>query len=295
MNDHLVTVAPGVTVRFVVPPDSTEPNAVALGRGEYPSTIRPLITTLRACAAPGARVLDLGGYLGGFGLAAAALGYQVVIVEASEQNASWIRRSVAANAFAHPVRIVQAAVGPTNEHVNFHAHGPWGHVETPQAPASSTAVVRQLTLRALLQEIGWTTPDFIKMDVEGSEARVLRGAESWFREGHHPALLYEANGHTLNWFGDTPAALRRIVAHLGYVQYEVDGEGRLRQPSRFEPWCVMDYLASPKPLSGVLPARTVWQVARRTVMALRAPSRPARKYAWNTLKRAVWPPWAASQ
>jgi len=284
VDSHVVSVAPEVTVRVVVPEDSVEPNAVAMRRGEYPATLRPLITVLRALAAPGSKVLDLGGYLGGFALAAAALGYDVVVVEASELNASCIRRSVAANAFVHPVRVLQAAVGATNGSVNFCAHGPWGHVETPNAADSSTGVVRQLTLPAVLQEVGWTEPDFIKMDVEGSEVRVLRSAASWFREGHRPTLLYEANGHTLDWFGDSPAALRALVAAFGYVQYEVDEEGRLRQPNGFEPWCVMDYLASPKPLTDALPARTFLQLAGRTMRALRAPSSPARKYAWKTLK-----------
>ena len=214
----------------------------------------------------------LGGYLGGFGLAAAALGYEVVIVEANPQNARAIRASIAGNSFAHAVGLVEAAAGPSDGEVNFVANGPWGHVAATGSNPAGTCAVRQLSLVGVIRETGWVAPDFIKMDVEGSEARVLRGARSWFLEGHKPTLLYEANGHTLAWFGDSPAMLRHLVGSFGYHQYEVEQTGGLRIPSSFEPWCIVDYVASAKPLFPVQPARSAWQVLRRTAAALTSAS-----------------------
>ena len=282
MEGYLVSPAPGLELRLCVP-DSTEPNVLAIRGGEYPVPLRGLFAALREATPLPAKVLDLGGYLGGFGLAAAAAGYEVVIVEANPDNASCIRESVSLNQFPHGVTLVETAVGATDGWTNFHAEGPYGYIER-EGGGPATRRVRQVTLPTLLRQVSWQSPDFIKMDIEGSEGAVLRGAASWFAEGHRPVLLYEANGHTLSWFGDSPLVLRGILTDLGYRQYEVEDDGRLRVPTRFEPRVVMDYLASVRPLAPVLPRRSAWKLLRRTAAALRRDSRPARLHVW----RALW-------
>jgi FkbM family methyltransferase len=260
---------------------------MTLGRGEYPVSLRPLFDVLQRVVEPPAKVLDMGGYLGGFGLAAAAAGYDVAIVEPNAENAQWIRQSVSVNHFAHDVRVVEAVVGGAEGSVEFCANGPYGHVHSNRSADASTHSVRQVTLPVLLAELSWAAPDFIKMDIEGSEARVLRTAGSWFAGGHRPILLFEANGFTLDWFGDTPTSLLALVGSFGYSLYEVDDEGRFREPSPFEPQCVVDYLASAEPLPGALPPRSTWQITRRTLRSLRSPSPHARHYTWRRLRAAA--------
>jgi FkbM family methyltransferase len=279
-------VSPAADVTFwMCVPESNEESVVAIRSGQYPVTLRALFSTLRAVVPQAAKVLDLGGYLGGFGLAAAAAGHEVVIVEANSDNADWIRRSIAHNVFPRPVTLVEGAVGETDRWVNFHPNGPWGHVEVNAA--LSAARVQMMTLPRLLASVGWDSPAFIKMDVEGSEGGVFRGAGRWFDAGHRPLILYEANGHTLRWFGDSPLTLRRFLASRGYYQYELQEDGVIRLPSRFEPRVVVDYLASPEPLPGVLPARSAWKVMRRTAAALRRPSWPARIHVLHALRDAL--------
>jgi FkbM family methyltransferase len=285
MQATTVSPAPGVAFHIAVP-ETSEPNAVTLRRGEYPVSLRPLFEVLRRVAAPPARVLDLGGYLGGFGLAAAAAGYEVALVEANPENAQWIRTSASLNHFASRVHVIEAVIGAAGASVEFCANGPYGHVKSDRSNDASTQRVRQVTLPALLDEIKWPAPDFIKMDIEGSEARMLRAARDWFASGHRPTLLFEANGFTLDWFGDTPSSLLDLVVSLGYTPYEVDDRGRFRQPSRFEPQCVVDYLATSQPFLDVLPRRSPWQLARRTMRSLRSPSPQARGYTWKRLRTA---------
>ncbi len=55
-------------------------------------------------------MLDLGTHVGTFTLAAAALGYEVIGVEASPQNAALLRAGLEHNAFRH-VQLINAAVG----------------------------------------------------------------------------------------------------------------------------------------------------------------------------------------
>lgn len=272
MDGYVVSPAPGVTFRISVP-ESNDPNVLSIRHGSYPPALQPLFTALTATTPTPARVLDLGGYLGAFGMAAAAAGYDVAIVEANPENATWIRQSVALNQFAHEVKLIEVAVGETEGWVEFHAQGPYGHVQ--QKGQSGGIRVKQTTLPLLMRELGWDAPAFIKMDVEGSEGGVLRGARSWFAEGHRPTFLYEANGHTLHWFGDSPAVLRSTLKAFGYQQYEVEADGSIRVPTTFEPRVVVDYLASMTPLPA-LPRRSAWKVLRRTAAALKRKSRPSR-------------------
>jgi FkbM family methyltransferase len=285
MSSCLVAPAADVTFRMCVP-ESNDPNVRAIRSGEYPVTLRPLFSLLRTIAPRSAQVLDLGAYLGGFGLAAAAAGHEVVMVEANSDNAQWIRRSIEQNTFPRSVTLIESAVGESDGQVNFAPNGPYGHVQLNGKPAEG-AVVRMMTLPTLLASIGWASPDFIKMDVEGSEGGVLRGAEPWFVAGHRPTIVYEANGHTLNWFGDSPVTLQRLLAARGYYQYELEEDGALRMPSRFEPRVLVDYVASATRLPGVLPARSPWKVMRRTVAALRRNSKLARLHVLRAVRDAL--------
>src|SRR5438045_3316334 len=162
MSSWVVAPAADVTLRICVP-ESNDPNVRAIRSGEYPATLRPLFSLLRTLVPGSARVLDLGGYMGGFGLAAAAAGHEVVIVEANSDNTQWIRRSIEQNTFPRSVTLVESAVGERDGEVNFHSNGPWGHVQLNGQPAHG-AVVRMMTLPTLLAFVGWDSPDFIKMD-----------------------------------------------------------------------------------------------------------------------------------
>jgi hypothetical protein len=74
---------------------------------------------------PGDTVLDLGGHVGTFSLAAAALGCRVVCIEAAPENAALLRASVARNGFDRML-VVQAVATDQEGTVRFLPNGPWG-------------------------------------------------------------------------------------------------------------------------------------------------------------------------
>jgi FkbM family methyltransferase len=70
--------------------------------------------------------------------------------------------------------------------------------------------------------VGGDPPALVKIDVEGAELSVLRGA-SQLLSSQGPVLLFEHAGHSAH-FGVTPTDLRRFLAEHGYSIYLLDGE-----------------------------------------------------------------------
>jgi FkbM family methyltransferase len=81
-------------------------------------------------------------------------------------------------------------------------------------PAGETEV-SVTTLDAFCESERLTRVDMIKIDVEGSEVALLRGAEETIRR-FHPVLMIEVNPSTLQNFGCTARDLIEAIGRYGY-------------------------------------------------------------------------------
>ena len=191
---------------------------------------------------PGCRVLDLGAHIGTFSLAAAALGCEVISVEASPVNAALLQASVDKNSFTR-MRVVNAAVSDHTGTLEFIQAGPYGLVANP-AFSDATVSVPAVTVDDLLAQTGWDRVDLIKMDVEGSEVAAMGGMPRQLSRADAPVVLYESNGHTLHFFDQTPRSLLAVFERSGYHSY-IPGDHTLTpfSAAEFQPECVVDYLA----------------------------------------------------
>jgi FkbM family methyltransferase len=189
------------------------------------------------------KVVDLGAHLGGFALAAAAMGFEVLAVEASPWHVSLLQLSACYNRFGD-LQVIHAAVGDENGALEFSAHGPWGHLATPVTGMAS-GTVPAFRVDDLLAQRRWEDVRLVKLDVEGSEVRAIRGMHGLLSRRDAPLLYFESNRHTLAFFGHSDEDLEREVRQLGYDLYEADGE-RLRRvpPGRRQREQVVDYLAA---------------------------------------------------
>jgi len=82
------------------------------------------------------------------------------------------------------------------------------------------------TLDAFAAEQGLARVDFIKVDVEGFEGRVMAGARGVL-ERFRPALLLELHDQHLARGGDTAEGVAGMLAGLGYGAQRVTAEGGL--------------------------------------------------------------------
>jgi len=209
-----------------------------------------LLAVARAAVGPGTRVLDLGAHLGGFAMSAAALGCQVLAVEASPRNVALLEAARRHNGF-DALHVEHAAVGEREGEIRFQANGPWGKV----APTSDDGSVRvpMTTIDAILARNGWSDVDFVKLDVEGYEVRALEGAARLFGAADAPPVFFESNRSTLAAFGETPESLRAAFLRHGYAVHHVrDGVLVPVRPGERQRKVCTDYLACKRVPAGLV-------------------------------------------
>ena len=187
VHDQTVRIDP--RVRHLVPHDSE----------------RPLFEFVTAQVRPGTHVLDVGAFLGIYAVIesrlAGAAG-KVTALEPTAWSASMARRHIHYNAArGAPITLIEAAAGEAPGTAMLHEY------DEPyvNALASAVDVTGAPRLRAVsvvtLDDVCASeqlTPTFIRMDVQGAEWHVLRGARETIRQswtgpgdrcGNAPAML----------------------------------------------------------------------------------------------------------
>jgi FkbM family methyltransferase len=161
--------------------------------GDYEA---PVEQVLLANLRPDTVFYDVGAHIGVFSLIAARnLGVKgsVFAFEPDPANVRRIKEHVARNQL-DTIRIIPKAVSSTDGRLRFQRASFQSSMnrgvllEDASAPQESTIEVESITLDAVARE--HTLPSLIKIDVEGSEAAVLRGSEEIFQSAK-PLLVCE--------------------------------------------------------------------------------------------------------
>lgn len=181
---------------------------------------------------PGAVVLDLGANLGCFALPVARrVGPtgRVICVEPVPDNATHLRQAIAGNGLTN-ITVVEAAVGATEgtQRISL-SRTSQGHSGVIDRGAEAV-VVPLTTVDQLVASLGLPRVDFIKMDVEGMEADVLRGAVATLRQ-HRPRVVMSG------YHRPEDAEVLPRVLHEVAPEYHCEGDEAPWSEFDFHAWC----------------------------------------------------------
>jgi FkbM family methyltransferase len=188
------------------------------------------VTAFRSLLKPGLTILDVGANVGYFSLIAASLTGitgRVIAFEPTPSVFDRLQENIALNHLAN-VTAVRIAVSDENGTAPFFVNPDMedseGNSLLQAAVASGASQIRVplTTLDVATSQLGLKRIDLLKIDVEGNEIKVLRGAHGILRGAHPPQILMEINPQTLNAAGFTPEAVFKELRDIGYRWTIVD-------------------------------------------------------------------------
>ena len=163
---------------------------------------------------------------------------RVLAIEPSPREFERLGANIRLNALSN-VEAMRIALGSTAGEAVLSIAEP-GHegqntigerVSNPKVVTTAHETVNVETIEGLVERLGLTRLDFVKLDVEGSEIDALEGARAAI-ERFHPIVLLEAEDERLASQQRTKADLLAIVRELGYELWVFDRETAQLRPAR---------------------------------------------------------------
>jgi FkbM family methyltransferase len=171
---------------------------------------------------PGDEVVDVGANVGIYAVACAGLGARVVAFEPSGRAREALARNIDLNGFEDAVRVVPAALGDEVGSVSFTTNlDVTNHIVPAEDRQPTDEIVALWSLDAFVAEHpDWFVRgaiEFVKIDAEGHDEAVLRGARQTLVD-HQPVVMVET------WNGGRE--VQAFLAEFGYRVYRYDYAAR---------------------------------------------------------------------
>ena len=164
---------------------------------------------------PGDLVLDVGAHIGSFTLKAAKeVGPEgrVVSFEPSSENFKLLTLNVNSNNYSN-VKLFNAAVGSAPGTAKLHLGNRKGTNSLLSDAGVQQVGIEEVPIRTLdsvADELKLTKVSFVKIDVEGFELEVLKGAKSILASSH-PSIAMETHD-----FGPSEEEITNFLGNFGY-------------------------------------------------------------------------------
>ena len=176
------------------------------------------VDALRAWITPGTTVVDVGANIGFFTVRFARWvepDGRVIAIEPEPENLRQLRRRIGKAGVTSNVEVIEGVVAeePGMLHLWLCPTNPAAH-----HLAADGMPVRAWTIDGLMAARGWPVVSLIKIDVDGAEVRVLRGARETLTRWH-PVLFVEIFDRLLNEAGFSADMLLDEIESHGYRLY----------------------------------------------------------------------------
>lgn len=228
----------------------------AIWTGEYDTRV---IRRLCSCLRPHSVVLDIGANIGFYSVPLARrlknLGGRLYAFEPVAGNYRWLCEAVRLNHLEDVVVPIRSALGETDGIITLelleaaNAAPSTGNAimltESADRPGRCTAPLAPLD--HLAREWGITSCRLIKIDVEGAELQVFRGARQFISE-HRPIIYGEFWPSFMATFGHSFLDVAEFMTPLGYRMYRQQGRDQFVKVTRPAAG-IQDVLLAPEEIS----------------------------------------------
>jgi len=201
---------------------------------------------------PGMTVLDIGAHHGLYTLLTAkrvGRDGRVIAFEPSPRECRRLAKHVRVNHYKN-VKVEECAVGDASGEAELFmvdGYRDWGNSLRPPAVPEPTRKVR-VTVRSVdevLAERGIEHVDFIKLDAEGGELAVLRGAKRLLQTQGRPAILAEVEDIRTRPWGYAAREIMQLLVSWGYRWFALSEVGTLYPASPAAETYDANYVALP--------------------------------------------------
>lgn len=177
------------------------------------------IAFVRRLLQPGMHAIDIGASYGVYSTTMARIvgpGGKVWAFEPARSPAAYLRKSIERNRLTNIVLSHLALSNRTGAaKLNLNPQSELNSLADEGTSHGDQETVELSTLDQCLRTYGWQSIDFVKMDAEGEEGRIVEGGQQFFA-AHSPLVLFELkHGDELNW------SLLRQFTGIGYRLYRL--------------------------------------------------------------------------
>jgi FkbM family methyltransferase len=187
--------------------------------------------TITAALRPGMIALDIGANFGYHTFRMArAVGNdgKVIAIEPTGWAFGKLQRNISLNCFNN-IRPLQVALGDFDHGAReFRFQSSY---RLDGTDLSADEIMPMYTLDTLMSMNGVDRVDFVKMDVDGFEGKVIRGAQETLAR-YHPILFFEITPSAMRANGDDPVELVRTLTGLGYI-FQTEARKPIREIGQY--------------------------------------------------------------
>jgi FkbM family methyltransferase len=192
----------------------------------------PELECLNRLLSPGMIAVDAGASYGAYTVTAARIlgaSGRVLSFEPASEAYSILVENIEINGFTR-VRAIRAALAdrPGKAPLLLHPDSSRNSLGKQEGSSGVSEDVVVATLDQVFEQEGIDRVDFLKLDVEGAEELVLRGARSLL-ERSRPIVLFEVNPQATGGAGRAVSTSWDFLRQMGYDFFKVDPGSSLRR------------------------------------------------------------------